>query len=138
MAAETGVAAFERQQAAIAARRDQRDLLPRLAVPTLVLCGRGDSLIPFTVHQQVAELAATSPALRADERSPVAPNKPAGARSAPPGGAEEAPAAAALQFRVLGGCGHLPTIERPEESTEALLDWLAAERRPGRPALLDA
>lgn len=54
MARDTGVAAFERQQTAIIGRSDQRALLATIAVPTLVLVGREDTLTPVAVHEDMS------------------------------------------------------------------------------------
>lgn len=143
MARSTGIDDFCRQQVAIAGRRDQRDLLPRVQVPSLVLCGRQDALIPFAVHQQVAVALASSPGLEPDALSPVA--KPPAARDdSPIAGAPAAATAVAgsaaerstLMMRVLEDCGHLPSIERPDETTEALFDWLALPAADHATALL--
>lgn len=44
------------QQRAILGRRDQRDLLPRIACPTLVLCGRQDQGTPLPLSEEMARL----------------------------------------------------------------------------------
>jgi pimeloyl-ACP methyl ester carboxylesterase len=49
-----GPAAFERQQRAIMARRDSRPDLPRVAAPTLVLCGRDDRITPLPESEATA------------------------------------------------------------------------------------
>ena len=54
MAEAIGKAGFLRQQRAIIARPDQRALLPTIKVPTLVLCGAEDQLIPVAAHQAMA------------------------------------------------------------------------------------
>ncbi len=56
MASRTGVDAFVRQQQAIVGRRDQRGLLPSLAMPALVLCGAEDKLSPLAKHREMADL----------------------------------------------------------------------------------
>lgn len=143
MARSTGVDAFCRQQAAIAGRRDQRGLLERVRVPSLLLCGRQDALIPFAVHQQVAAALARSPGLEPDALSPVV--KPAGSRAGSPSPVDPATAAdgaappaeqCVLMMRVLEDCGHLPTVERPDETSEALFDWLALPSCHAETALL--
>jgi pimeloyl-ACP methyl ester carboxylesterase len=45
---------FARQQEAIISRADSRPLLPTIACPTLVLCGREDALTPPAVHEEMA------------------------------------------------------------------------------------
>ncbi len=54
MAEAVGKDAFLRQQTAIMNRPDSRPLLPRIHVPTLVLCGREDALTPLAVHREMA------------------------------------------------------------------------------------
>jgi pimeloyl-ACP methyl ester carboxylesterase len=54
MARGVGAAAFRRQQAAILGRVDSRPLLPRVACPTLVLCGRQDAVTPPELHEEMA------------------------------------------------------------------------------------
>jgi pimeloyl-ACP methyl ester carboxylesterase len=61
MAERIGREAFLRQQTAILGRPDSRPDLPRIACPTLVLCGRQDALTPLEVHE---EMAAAIPAAR--------------------------------------------------------------------------
>jgi len=54
MAERIGRDAFLRQQKAIMARPDSRELLPRINCPTLVLCGREDALTPLAWHEEMA------------------------------------------------------------------------------------
>lgn len=54
MAERVGAEAFLRQQRAIIARRDQRDTLPAIRCPTLVLCGREDTLTPPPLAEEIA------------------------------------------------------------------------------------
>jgi pimeloyl-ACP methyl ester carboxylesterase len=54
MAHSVGPAAFERQQKAIMGRIDSRTFLPRIQCPTLVLCGREDTLTPVELHEEMA------------------------------------------------------------------------------------
>lgn len=54
MARDIGQAAFVRQERAIMSRADSRPLLPRIACPTLVLCGRQDALTPLARHEEMA------------------------------------------------------------------------------------
>lgn len=56
MAWRLGAAVFARQQTAIMRRRDQRDLLERLAMPALVLCGALDGVTPPARHEEMAGL----------------------------------------------------------------------------------
>jgi pimeloyl-ACP methyl ester carboxylesterase len=54
MADAVGREGFFRQQQALIAREDRRDLLGTIAVPTLVLCGREDALTPLAMHLELA------------------------------------------------------------------------------------
>jgi pimeloyl-ACP methyl ester carboxylesterase len=54
MARDAGPAAFRRQQTAIIGRIDSRPFLPRIACPTLVLCGRQDTTTPLELHEEMA------------------------------------------------------------------------------------
>jgi pimeloyl-ACP methyl ester carboxylesterase len=54
MAEAVGREGFFRQQQALIAREDRRDLLGTMAVPTLVLCGREDALTPLAMHLELA------------------------------------------------------------------------------------
>jgi pimeloyl-ACP methyl ester carboxylesterase len=54
MAYRSGPAVFAQQQQAIMERRDQRNLLPALTMPALVLCGADDRLTPPLAHQEMA------------------------------------------------------------------------------------
>jgi len=56
MAHRVGKEAFMRQQKAIIGRIDMRAFLPRIACPTLVLCGRQDQLTPVALHEEMAAL----------------------------------------------------------------------------------
>jgi pimeloyl-ACP methyl ester carboxylesterase len=56
MAERVGKDAFLRQQKAIMGRPDGRSDLARIAVPTLVLCGREDALTPLPLHEEIAAL----------------------------------------------------------------------------------
>lgn len=88
MAARIGRDGFIRQQKAILSRSDSLDLLPGIAVPTLVACGRQDQLTPLELAEEMA--------------------------AAVPGATLE----------VVEECGHLPALERPEETTALLRRWL--------------
>ena len=46
---------FSRQSLALMGRKDSRDLLGSIHVPTLVLCGREDQLCPVDVHVDMAK-----------------------------------------------------------------------------------
>jgi len=54
MAKNTGCEAFIRQELAIMSRADSLPLLPSIACPTLVLCGRQDTLTPLDRHEEMA------------------------------------------------------------------------------------
>ena len=54
MARDVGKEAFVRQERAIMSRADSRALLPGIACPTLVLCGRQDALTPLDRHEEIA------------------------------------------------------------------------------------
>jgi pimeloyl-ACP methyl ester carboxylesterase len=58
MAERIGRDGFIQQQHAIMARPDSRPLLPEIAVPTLVACGREDALTP---PERAEEMAAAVP-----------------------------------------------------------------------------
>jgi pimeloyl-ACP methyl ester carboxylesterase len=98
MADETGVEAFARQQQAISVRRDQRDLLEFIECPTLILCGREDSLIPFPTAQALAKTIASNTFM------------------------SEHPEC--CEFVVLDGVGHMTTLEAAEQTNAALLRWM--------------
>jgi pimeloyl-ACP methyl ester carboxylesterase len=56
MAERVGKDAFLRQQQAIMTRPDGREDLKRIAVPTLVLCGRQDQATPYELNAEIARL----------------------------------------------------------------------------------
>jgi pimeloyl-ACP methyl ester carboxylesterase len=56
MAARLGKDGFLRKQRAITGRVDGRPHLPRIACPTLVLCGREDASTPLPLHEEMAAL----------------------------------------------------------------------------------
>jgi pimeloyl-ACP methyl ester carboxylesterase len=90
MARNTGRDAFVRQEQAIMSRSDSRALLPTIACPTLVLCGRQDAVAPLDRHEEIAR------------------------------------GISGATLRVIEECGHLSTLERPAEVSDALKGWLAA------------
>ncbi len=55
MAERVGQEAFVRQQTAIMGRQDGREDLRSIRIPTVVLCGRQDSLTPPELHEEMAE-----------------------------------------------------------------------------------
>jgi pimeloyl-ACP methyl ester carboxylesterase len=89
MTQRVGRDAYLRQMQAIMGRPDGRADLPRIAVPTLVLCGREDQSTPLALHEEIAALI--------------------------PG----------ATLVVVERCGHLSTMERPDEVNAALRRWLA-------------
>lgn len=139
MAHETGIRAFALQQAAASNRRDQSDLLPRLALPTLVVSGRQDGVIPFAAQQAVASTAAaSSPALVHADHIPIGKPRKSASRPQPLRGFVDT---FELRFRQLSPCGHLSPIEQPAAVARELLEWMelqpAAVTRGGS-ALLPA
>jgi pimeloyl-ACP methyl ester carboxylesterase len=90
MSRNIGRDAFIRQEEAIMSRADSRPLLPTIACPTLVLCGRQDAVAPLDRHEEMA-------------------NGISGAT-----------------LKVIDECGHLSTLERPTDVSEALRAWLSA------------
>ena len=54
MAENVGMDAFLRQQRAIMGRPDSRPTLKTIDCPTLILCGRQDSLAPLARHEEMA------------------------------------------------------------------------------------
>lgn len=56
MAERLGKDAYLRQITAIMGRPDSRPDLPRIAVPTLVLCGRQDQATPYELNAEIAAL----------------------------------------------------------------------------------
>jgi pimeloyl-ACP methyl ester carboxylesterase len=90
MARSIGGDAFMRQERAIMSRADSLTLLPKIACPTLVLCGREDALTPLARHEEIA--------------------------AAVPG----------ARLEVIDECGHLSTLEKPQEVSAALARWLSA------------
>jgi pimeloyl-ACP methyl ester carboxylesterase len=54
MGADTGTAAFKRQQTAIMSRPDSAPLLPNIRCPTLIIVGREDALTPPALSQEMA------------------------------------------------------------------------------------
>lgn len=89
MAKNIGRDGFIRQELAILSRPDSRALLPSIACPTLVLCGRQDAITPLDRHEEIA--------------------------SGIPG----------ATLRVIEECGHLSTLEKPAEVSQALWRWLS-------------
>ena len=91
MAERVGKDAFVRQQRAIMGRRDHTATLVTIHVPTLVVCGREDTLTPLEDSKKMAAGIA-------------------GAR-----------------LVVIEDCGHLSSLERPDQVTDAMRRWLTAD-----------
>ena len=79
---------FAAQINALLTRPDAADVLPQIACPTLVLCGREDIWSPPEQHQAIAA------------------------------------AIAGATLCVIERCGHMATVERPDEVNAALVAWL--------------
>ena len=84
------VPVFEAQQRALLARRDATHLLPEIACPTFVLCGREDGWSPVSRHEEMARRIPGS------------------------------------RLVVVERCGHMSTMEQPDEVNAALGEWLAS------------
>ncbi len=95
MALDVGKEAFLRQVQAIMQRPDSRGTLPRIACPTMVLCGEHDQLTPPARHEEMAAAIRDS-----------------------------------IYVKV-PGCGHLSTLEKPEEVNRALGAWLDRPSQAG-------
>jgi pimeloyl-ACP methyl ester carboxylesterase len=54
MALDAGPEIFMRQQRAIMSRADSRPLLAAIRCPTVVVCGRDDTLMPMEIHEELA------------------------------------------------------------------------------------
>src|SRR5947209_1162624 len=87
MCGEIGVDIYKRQEALAAVRTDRRPDLPRIACPTLVVCGRDDAATPLVLSQEIAEAIAGS------------------------------------ELAVIEQCGHLTTLEKPEQTNALLRGW---------------
>jgi pimeloyl-ACP methyl ester carboxylesterase len=90
MARSLGPQAFVHQSCALRDRPDQQETLARVAVPTLILCGRDDMLCPVERHELMHALIPHS------------------------------------TLQIVENAGHMPTLEQPEITTEALRRWLEA------------
>ncbi len=73
MTQRVGRDAFIRQQQAILGREDRRGLLPSVACPTLVLCGRQDQLTPLDFHSEIAEAVLNSSLVIIEDCGHLAP-----------------------------------------------------------------
>ena len=88
MAMDLGPDVFLRQSRALRDRPDRQDVLRRVRVPTLILCGRQDRLCPVERHQLMHGLIPGS------------------------------------RLVILEDTGHLPVLEKPDETNAALARWL--------------
>ena len=88
MALSVGPQAFVRQSLALRDRPDYSDVLALVTCPTLVLCGRQDTLCPVERHEAMKAMIPHA------------------------------------RLHIIEGAGHLPTIEAPDEVTQALHDLL--------------
>ncbi len=89
MAESLGPEVFVSQSRALQSRRDQRDTLTTVSVPSLIMCGESDALCPVERHELMHRLVPVSKLL------------------------------------VVPDAGHLPTLEQPEVTTQALRHWLS-------------
>ncbi|UYN94516.1 MAG: alpha/beta fold hydrolase [Enhydrobacter sp.] len=89
MCGEIGKEIYKRQEALAAIRVDRRPDLPRIACPTVVVCGRDDAATPLFMSEEMAA------AIKGSE------------------------------LIVVEQCGHLVTMEKPEETNAILRRWLA-------------
>jgi pimeloyl-ACP methyl ester carboxylesterase len=89
MCGEIGVEIYRRQEELAAIRADRRPDLPRIACPTIVVCGRDDAATPLFLSEEMAS------AIKGSE------------------------------LVVVEQCGHLVTMEKPEETNAILRKWLA-------------
>jgi pimeloyl-ACP methyl ester carboxylesterase len=60
MCVETGVDIYKRQEALAAGRIDRRPDLPKIACPTIVVCGRDDAATPLFLSEEIAAAIAGS------------------------------------------------------------------------------
>jgi len=89
MCTETGVEIYKRQEELAAIRVDRRPDLPKIACPTIVVCGRDDAATPLFMSEEIAA---------AIKRS---------------------------ELIVIEQCGHLITMEKPDETNTILRKWLS-------------
>jgi len=88
MALSVGPQAFIRQSLALRDRPDYSRTLRQVTCPTLILCGRHDTLCPVSRHEAMLEMIPHA------------------------------------RLCIVEDAGHLPTIEKPDEVTQALHDLL--------------
>jgi len=103
MGIRVGSDAYARQVEAVLSRGDQSPVLATIDVPTMVITGADDAMIPMSCAQAIS----------------------ASVRDA--------------ALRVIPTCGHLPPIERPQETADVLEELLArtSSFKNGKPAALD-
>jgi len=89
MCGEIGVETYKRQEAMACVRVDRRGDLPKIACPTIVVCGRDDTATPLFLSEEMAA------AIKGSE------------------------------LIVIEKCGHLITMERPDETNAILRKWLS-------------
>ena len=56
MAKELGKEIFINQSKALAARKNYKEILKKIKVPSLIICGRYDRLCPIEVHREMESL----------------------------------------------------------------------------------
>jgi len=88
MALSVGPQAFIRQSLALRDRPDYSQTLRQVTCPTLILCGRHDTLCPVSRHEAMLDMIPHA------------------------------------RLCIVEDAGHLPTIEKPDEVTQALHDLL--------------
>ncbi len=88
MALDLGPEVFISQSVALRNRPDRREVLRRIQVPTLILCGREDRLCPVVRHELMRDLIPGS------------------------------------RLEIIEGAGHLPVLEQPQQTNEAISRWL--------------
>lgn len=88
MCTETGVEIYKRQEELAAVRVDRRPDLPKIACPTIVVCGRDDAATPLFMSEEITA------AIKGSE------------------------------LIVIEQCGHLITMEKPDETNAILRRWL--------------
>lgn len=117
MAADVGVEGFALQQEACISRRDGQDTLLALAargVPLMLLLGREDALIPARASVALFDAAVAASAGRARSHGD-------GAHAHHSRTHHHAPV---LLRELAPGVGHMTPLERPDDVSQALLEWL--------------
>jgi len=88
MAESSGLEVFERQQRALAGRRDYRADLAKIASPTLVMVGEADAMTPVDRARELADGIGRA------------------------------------RLEIIAGCGHLSTLECPDEVNGHIASFL--------------